>query len=259
MYYKRRGYPEVDEIVLCQVTKIFPSSVFVDLLEYGNISGLVHISEVAPGRIRNLRDFVSEGRQIVCKILRIDREKGHIDLSLRRVNSTQRMEKMDEIKQELKAEQLVKNLAKRLKTSPESLYKDITEALFKSYSHLYLCFKDIAEEAANLEKLGLKKDVAEPLKEMILEKFRPAKVTIDGEIILQTYHPDGVERIKALLQNVLKLSDTISLAYLGAGRHKLVVESPDYKAAEDFFEKVESVLQTFNDKLSTASVERKSA
>src|SRR3989339_907416 len=112
MLYRKKGLPEVDEIVLCKVTKLFPNSVFVDLLEYGD-SGMVHISEVSPGRIRNLRDYVSIGRQIVCKVLRLDREKGHIDLSLRRVNSTQRVEKLEEIKQELKAEALVTNIAKR--------------------------------------------------------------------------------------------------------------------------------------------------
>ena len=92
MFYKREGILEQDEIVLCKVTKIYPNSVFVQLLEY-NDSGMVHISEVSPGRIRNLRDYVSIGRQIVCKVLRIDRERGHIDLSLRRVNSNQRKEK----------------------------------------------------------------------------------------------------------------------------------------------------------------------
>ena len=64
MLYKRTGLPEQDEIVLCKVTKIFPNSVFVDLLEYGK-SGMIHISEGSPGRIRNLRDYVTIGRQIV--------------------------------------------------------------------------------------------------------------------------------------------------------------------------------------------------
>ena len=85
----------------------------MELLEYGE-QGLVHISEIAPGRIRNIRDYVSEDRQIICKVLRIDQQKGHIDLSLRRVNSHQRVAKLEEIKQENKAETLVQNLAKKV-------------------------------------------------------------------------------------------------------------------------------------------------
>ena len=127
--YKLKGLPEEDEIVLCKVTKIYPNSVFVDLLEY-NDSGMIHISEVSPGRIRNLRDFVSEGRQIVCKVLRIHRDRGHIDLSLRRVNSNQRREKLDEIKQELKAESLIKAVAKRLNKPVLEIYKQLKQSIF---------------------------------------------------------------------------------------------------------------------------------
>ena len=256
MYYRRHGMPEADEIVLCKVTKIFPSSVFVELLEYERKSGIVHISEVSPGRIRNLRDYVSVGRQIVCKILRVDRERGHIDLSLRRVNSTQRREKLDEIKQELKSEQLVKNLAKKLNKSPEGLYKEITPKIFEAYSHLYLCFSDVVDGEVNLEELGLAKNVAAEITTAVLEKFKPAKITLQGEIKLQTYHSDGVERIKTLLLEIEKISPTLKLSYLGAGRYKVIVEDVDYKPAEANLKKVQKILSKFTDKVSEASFER---
>src|SRR3989338_10673528 len=150
MLYSAKGYPEEDEIVLCKVSKLYPNSVFVDLLEYEGKFGIIHISEVSPGRIRNLRDFVSIGRQIVCKVLRVDEQKGHIDLSLRRVNSNQRREKLEEIKQEMKAEQLLKNLATKLKKPVEQIYKEVTGKVFKEYSHLYLAFKDIVSEELDL-------------------------------------------------------------------------------------------------------------
>ena len=255
MYYKLNGLPEENEIVLCQVTKIYPNSVFVSLIEY-NDSGMIHISEVSPGRIRNLRDYVSVGRQIVCKVLRLDRARGHIDLSLRRVNSNQRREKLDEIKQELKAEQLVKNLAKKHKQKPEVLYKQITDKIFKEYSHLYLCFKDLVDEAADLEKIGLPKKLSTEITEAVLDKFKPKKITIKGEMRLQTYHSDGVERIKKSLQSVEKVSETLEVFYLGAGRYKLLIEDFDYKPAEATLKKVQKILDKFEDKLSTAVFER---
>lgn len=255
MLYKLSGFPEEDEIVLCKVTKIFPNAVFVVLLEYDQ-SGMIHISEVSPGRIRNLRDYVSEGRQIVCKILRIDRQKGHIDLSLRRVNSNQRREKLDEIKSELKAESLVKNLSKKLKKSLDSLYHEITSIVFKEYSHLYLCFKDVVEGNVDLVKLGLDKKLADELKTAILDKFKPESITIQGEIVLQTYHSDGVDKIKSVLKKIEEVSKTIKLSYLGAGRYKLFIEDVDYKPAEKHLAQAQKILEKFNDKLSTANFER---
>src|SRR3989304_247871 len=102
MFYQRQGLPEDGELVLCTVEKIYPSSIFVDIDEYKK-QGLIHISEIAAGRIRNIRDYAVEGKKIVCKVIRIDKEKGHIDLSLRRVNESQQRNKISSIKQEQRA------------------------------------------------------------------------------------------------------------------------------------------------------------
>ncbi len=252
MLYRRAGYPEVDEIVLCKVTTINPNSVFVDLLEFGK-QGLVHISEIAPGRIRNLREYVSEGRQIICKILRIDRERGHIDLSLRRVNSHERQAKMDEIKQESKSETLVQNLAKKLKRPADALYAEVTKVIFNNYSHLYLCFKDVVAGAVNLEKMGLDKVIAQDLTTAILDKFKPPKVTLDAEVTLITYSDEGVEKIRKLLKEIEAVSPTLRVMYLGGGKYKTTVEDADYKSAEKKLKLVQEILEKFNDKVSTAT------
>ena len=256
MLYKRKGYPVEDEIVLCRVNKIYPNSVFVDLLEYDTLSGIVYISEVAPGRIRNLRDYVSDGRQIICKVLRVDQQKGHIDLSLRRVNSTQRQEKLDEIKQELKAEALIKNIAAKLKRQLPELYKEITTSLFREYSHLYLCFKDIVADAVDLQKLGLEKKLAEELRSAVMDKFKPKKIMLKSEISLQTYSSEGVDKIRSILSQIENVSPTISVAYLGGGRYKLTIEDFDYKLAEKTLKQVAAIIEQFNDKLSTGSLQR---
>jgi len=50
MLYRREGFPDEGEIVLCTVTKINPNSVFVHVDDYDK-GGMVHISEISPGRI----------------------------------------------------------------------------------------------------------------------------------------------------------------------------------------------------------------
>ncbi len=255
MLYKRKGLPDENEIVLCKVTKIYPNSVFVDLLEF-NDSGMIHISEVSPGRIRNLRDFVSVGRQVVCKVLRINRDRGHIDLSLRRVNSMQRRDKLDEIKQELKAENLIKTLGIKLDRPWKELYGELSRKIFVEYSHLHLCFKDLVSGEVNLVDLGIDKELADEVKEAVLDKFKPKVISIQGEINIQTYHSDGVDKVKNTLIEIDNISKKINLFYLGAGRFKLIIEDVDYKPAEKNLKKIESILDKFTDKKSTASFER---
>lgn len=258
MFYRRQGYPEEDEIVLCKVSKIFPNAVFVDLLEYQQ-NGIIHISEVSPGRIRNLRDFVEVDRQIVCKILRIDREKGHLDLSLRRVNSNQRRDKLEEIKNELKSEQLISNLATKLKRKSEDLYKEISQKIFKDYSHLYLCFKEVAVNETSLEEIGIDQSLSKELTQAIIDKFKPRKVILSVEIKLQTYDSNGIQKIKQTLHSVEKTSPSIKISYLGAGRYKVYLEDEDFKKIEKNYEQIEEIVTQFNDKISTGSVEREKA
>lgn len=255
MFYKRQGLPEEDEIVLCKVTQIFPNSVFVTLLEYDK-SGMVHISEVSPGRIRNLRDYVKIDKQIVCKVLRLDPGTGHIDLSLRRVNSTQRMEKLDEIKQELKAESLLAALAKKLNIPLPKLYQEVSQLIFSEYPYLHLCFKDVVSGTVDLQKLGLREELAEELTQAIKDKFKPPKIIITGEIKLETYSPEGLEKIKKTLSLIQKVSPTLSLIYLGAGRYKFTLEDLDYKPAEKNLLQLQKILEKFNDKVSHSSFTR---
>src|SRR3989338_2887568 len=102
MLYKRTEPPEEGDIVLCTVKDITHNSIFVVLDEYNGVEGMIHISEISPGRIRNIRDYVKEGKKIVCKILRVNQEKNYLELSLRRVNQMQRIVKNNEYKQEQK-------------------------------------------------------------------------------------------------------------------------------------------------------------
>ena len=258
MFYKLTGIPEEGDIVLCQVTKIYPNSVFVNIVEYSD-SGMIHISEISPGRIRNIRDYVSVGRQIVCKVLRINKERGHIDLSLRRVNSTQRRNKLEEVKQELKAESLIKNLSKKLKSKPEILYKKISKVVLKEYSHLFECFMDITMGECDVLKMGLDEKIAKSLTEAVKEKFKEPKIIFQGEISLSTYSVDGLERVRNVLFEIEKVTTGLKLFYLGAGRYKFSFEEKDYKIAEDNLTEIQKILENFNDNLSTSTFSRRKA
>src|SRR3990172_12941446 len=87
---------EVGDIVLCTVDRIVGTTVFVRI--EGNGEGSIVFSEVAPGRIRNIRDYVFPKKMIVCKVLRIS--GNHIDLSLRRVTLSEQKEIKERYRQE---------------------------------------------------------------------------------------------------------------------------------------------------------------
>ncbi len=243
MLYRREGFPEDGEILLCTVTKVNPDSVFVHIDEYDK-SGMIHISEISPGRIRNIREFVAEGKVIVCKVLRVNKERGYIDLSLRRVNETLRRNKLNEIKQEQKAEKIIELVAQKNKKDFRKVYSEIAPAIRKAYDMLYLAFTDVATDKIPIDSLEVPKEYKKDLEENIRKRFRPEKIPLGGILKLHTYAPDGVEIVKKLLKEVEKLKNT-TIRYLGAGSYKISIDSENVKKDEKIMdEKIEEVLES---------------
>lgn len=254
MLYKKTGLPEESEIVICTVTSVQHHSVFCNLDEYG-IQGMIHISEVSPGRIRNIREFVKEGKVVVCKVLRVNRERGYLDLSLRRVTDMQRKSKVNEIKQEQKAEKIIDHVARELKTTVDDLYKKIAPLILKEYPYIFLCFDEVATNGLDLEKLGIPKDVVARLVEVIKLRIKTPEVEITGTLQLQTYAPDGIELIRTALAYFEKAK--LDVSYLGGGKYRILVVSKDYRSAEEILEKaVEQSIKYFTENKGEASFAR---
>jgi len=152
--------PEEGELVKCTVTSVQSHSIFVRIDDYG-INGMIHISEVAPGRIRNMRDYVVEGKSVICKVLRVNLERGHVDLSLRRVSESQRRNKVNEIKKEKLAEKLVEVVAFNLNMKSEELYSAISEKVHEHFYLLFECFSEVARGNFSISELKLPKNVWE--------------------------------------------------------------------------------------------------
>ncbi len=229
---KKQGFPQEGEIVFCTVTKIFGHSVFVNIDEYDR-QGMVHISEISPGRIRNLRDYVVEGKKIICVVLKVTLEKGHIDLSLRRVGENQRRKKADSLKQEQKSEKILENVAKELHKENKQFYEDVFSKISKEYDSLASCFTAIVKDEANLVDLGIEKDAAKRITEIVKDRMKPSKAIISGELSMKSYAHDGIEIIKSALKKAEDAGkDNISIRYAGGGSFKIVITADDYKQAE---------------------------
>ncbi len=229
MLLKKTGFPQDEELVLCTVTGVNPHSVFCTLDEYGGRTGMIHISEVAPGRIRNIREFVQEGKKVVCKVLQTNKEKGHIDLSLRRVNEGQKRTKLNQIKQEQLAEKIIEYAAKQLGESNLTLYNKLSEKLVPAYGTIFAGLEQAATDQLNLETIVDKK-IAKLLTDAVKARIKPPEVKIGGDLKLTSYSPNGVQEIKETLGIAVKAG--IQVRYLGAGTYHFEVIAEDYKEAE---------------------------
>src|SRR3989344_4086814 len=233
--YKKKGFPQEGEILLCTVKKILPHSVFVNLDEYIDKEGLIHISEISPGRIRTLSDFVKEGKKIICKVLKVDKEKGHIDLSLRRVTTSVKVNKLTEIKQEEKSEKLLKLTGLKLKKTLQEMYKEVGYNILEQYGSLNQFFQDISKDKA--PEIEIPKKTLEIITEIVKEKIKPQELKISGSLTLMDFKPNGIENIKKALLSTAE-DKNIKIRYTSAPKYRVEVTSTDYKTAENILKNI---------------------
>jgi len=230
---------EEGNIVLCTVDRIEKTTVFVKILHAGKeLEGSIITSEIAPGRIRNLRDYVVPSKKIVCKILRISGDR--IDLSLRRVSKKEQKEVMDEYSQEKSYISILKSI---LGEKADAVIKEIEKT-----QKVFDFINESKENSSKLEKIIGKENVEKILK--IINSQKQKKTIIKKEFQLSSSKPEGI----ILIKNILGEIKGVQIKYLAAGKYILSKESEDLKKAD---QKLKDILEEISEKAKKLGMEFK--
>ncbi len=227
------NFPELNEYVVCKITKILDYGVFADLVEYPNTSGFVHISQVASGWIKNIRNFAKENEIRVAKVLHVDAEKKQIDLSFTKVSSSDERARLDTWKKMKRAQKLIEIIAKEKNSTTEEAWEFVAQPLLEKYNSLHDAFQAIALNPQEASK-PIQKEWLKPALDVITKNIEIPNRTIQGVVALSSFAPNGIELIKDALisaQNSTKDAE-ISIYYAGSGKYVIRVSSFDYKVAE---------------------------
>jgi translation initiation factor 2 subunit 1 len=229
-------WPEVGDLIVGTVSRVTPYGAYVTLDEYRGLEGLMHVSEIASSWVKNIRDFVREGQKVVLKVLKTDPEKGHVDLSMRRVTERERREKMLEWKRDKRAEALLRMATEKVGKKEEA-DTIVAPKLLRQFGKLYDAFEEGAIKGESVyEKAGLSEEWAKALSEIAKAKIKVRRVRIRGVLQLSCHGGDGVDLIKKALtraRNAPKARDArVDLRVLGAPRYRIEVMARNYKDAE---------------------------
>lgn len=208
-----------NDVILCTVKRIERTTVFLDIEGYGQ--GTMIFSEVSPGRIRNIREYVVPNKKIVCKVLRI--KEGHPELSLRRVKAKER----DEVLETHKKEKILANVLK-------PVIKEKTPEILEKIKEKYQLaeFLDEARENPDLIKTFVTKTQAIELKKIFAEKKEKEK-EVSKIITLKSNKESGLKDIK----ESLKINEA-RINYLGSGKFSVIVKEKNYKDANSKLDKI---------------------
>eukprot|EP01024_Parvocaulis_polyphysoides_P058050 TRINITY_DN620_c0_g1_i8.p1 TRINITY_DN620_c0_g1~~TRINITY_DN620_c0_g1_i8.p1 ORF type:complete len:297 (-),score=56.79 TRINITY_DN620_c0_g1_i8:1023-1913(-) len=185
---------------------------YVTLLEYNNIEGMILLSELSRRRIRSIAKLIKVGRQEAVMVLRVDTEKGYIDLSKRRVTQE------DYVKCELKfnkskmVHSIMRHVAETTGSDMEILYQQIAWPLYEIYGHAFEAFKTmVADPDKVLGQLPDPDSVSPVVKEQLLKninrKMTPQPSKIRADVELTCFEYDGVLHIQEAMREAKKCSD----------------------------------------------------
>jgi translation initiation factor 2 subunit 1 len=241
----RAEFPAEGEFVVATVTSIRNFGAFVTLDEYNNREAFIHLSEVATGWVKYIRDHIREGQKIVARVLRIDTSKGQVDLSLKRINDHQRREKIQSWKNEQRAVRLLALVAQGLKIEVEKAESEFASELVERHGSLFHAFELASADPKKFQKDHGKAAWVNAFLRVAEENLVPPHVSISGILEVRDPSPDGVEHVRAALVAAEKIDpESVTVQYVGAPRYRVQVQGTQYKQVEEVLKRAtEAALQ----------------
>lgn len=208
---RRRGNPERGEFVICTITKLNPHSAYANIEEY-NKEGMIHISEIASGWVKDIRKFIKKGQTVVAKVIRID-DRG-ILLSMKRVNKKQKNERLKEFRLGQRAEKMLELAAKTLGRNLDDAYNEVGYLLQDSLGSIYEGFKLAVINPEKLEKIGVPKEWIDAIKPIAEKNIEQKNFEFRAMLKIRTLEPDGLSTIKKIVSKAEKAG--LSVHYIAA-------------------------------------------
>ncbi|XP_075495577.1 eukaryotic translation initiation factor 2 subunit alpha homolog [Primulina tabacum] len=213
-------YPEVDMAVMIQVKSMADSGAYVSLLEYNNIEGMILFSELSRRRIRSISSLIKVGRIEPVMVLRVDKEKGYIDLSKRRVSEEDIQACEERFNKSKLVHSIMRHVAETMKIDLEDLYIHVGWPLYRKYGHAFEAFKLVVNDpdslldslTRELKEVGpngqeitkvvpaLAEDIKDSLVKNIRRRMTPQPLKIRADIEMKCFQFDGVLHIKEAMR-----------------------------------------------------------
>jgi len=211
-FYRQR-FPEIDDVVMVNVRSIAEMGAYVHLLEYKNIEGMILLSELSRRRIRSINKLIRVGRNECVVVIRVDKDKGYIDLSKRRVSAEEVKKCEEKFTRGKTVASILRHVGEILKYDSDEQLEELCEKTawlfdekYKNTGGAYEAFKHAVADPTILDECGLDEKTKEILIANINRRMMPQAVKVRSDIEVSCYSYEGIDAVKAALHKGLELS-----------------------------------------------------
>lgn len=201
MFYYKEQFPNVDDIVMCEVVSNDDVGVHVTLLEYNDRRGFIPLDEVSSKRVRNIHKILKNGDQYPLHVISVDTQKGYIDLSNKYINnSSETLEFMEKFAAYKRCIGHVRALCHQL-SKPELVQEYLEKTLHiipKREVNEYL--RNCKYQPELLDDLNLTDSEKELFLKILQDSIIEKKWNITYTFSAQSFAIDGYKRIVNILK-----------------------------------------------------------
>lgn len=209
-FYEQK-FPEVDDVVMVTVRSIAEMGAYVTLSEYNNVEGMILLSELSRRRIRSIQKLIRVGRSECVVVLRVDKDKGYIDLSKRRVSAEEAKKCEEKFNKGKQVNSILRHVADTTNVDIETLYKASAWKLDKKFggpAKSYDAFRlAITENPEIFDEIELEESLRSVLVDNIRRRLTPQPIKIRSDVEVACYAYEGINAVKEALRAGLAVSE----------------------------------------------------
>jgi translation initiation factor 2 subunit 1 len=225
--------PEAGEIVLVTIKEITGHGAYVSLDEYSNMTGFLHISEIATGWIRNIERYVKPKQKAVLKVIRVNKTRAEVDLSLKQVSGEERKSKLIEVKKNEKATAYMEMVKVKANLSDKQI-DEMEDKILQKYDSIYDFFETVAKKGVDsIRNMEFSYEVTRAVEDES-NKIQVPHVEIRDILEISSRDPNGIDVIKNILSplEASKSNVQVNINYIGAPKYRVTVKAENFKLAE---------------------------
>ncbi len=226
-FYRER-YPCIGEVVMVKVIKIEDVGAYVKLLEYDNVNALILRSEFSRKRVRSVKRLIKEGSIEAVSVLRVDEDKGYIDLSKASVTPEDAARAEEKYTRNRLVHSMLVNVAMAANIPIEEVYQTVCWPLSDRFGHAYDAFQMLANSGADvLSHLTVSEEVKTHMCNIVCRRMAKPTVKVRADVDVMCYTEAGIDAIREALQCV---EESVHVRLIAPPRFVMTLETLDHEA-----------------------------
>ncbi|KAH9385446.1 translation initiation factor 2 subunit 1 [Nematocida major] len=245
-YYEK--CPKEGDVVIGRIKSFEDIGAYITLPEYNNIEGLIIYSELTKKRTRNIQKLIKVGTLEGFLVLKVDKEKGYIDLSKKRAQYEDKVAAFERYYKGKISHNFMQSISVKCECPLDILYTKFGWAAESEFGSLYKCFREVLLGEHVLQKKMdrcefITDSLLDEIEDLVKQKFVVPKIKVRADAETKCNRGNGVLVIKAILTKIEREYPEVDVSLISSPVFSFSIMSEDDetggKILEDLLTKLE--------------------